>query len=105
MEEVYVVDGETATDVRRQLKDAVNDMEVKSRDSVDGMPSQQQQQQQQQGWRDGVGLWRRNRVDVAATTTVAGDLSGFALVINGSSLVSLSTVICAYPPCGFRGLE
>ena len=92
MEEVYVVDGETATEVRRQLQDAVDDMDEKSKDEVDGMPPtmQQRQQQQQQGWQDTVGLWRRNRVNAAAQTPAVGaDISGFALVINGSSLVSL----------------
>jgi len=86
MEEVYVVDGDTATDVRRQLKEAFDDMEEKGKDEVDGMPSVMQQQQRS---RVGVDLWRRNRVDVMATPAAAGDLSGFALVINGSSLVSL----------------
>jgi len=84
MEEIYVVDGETATDVRRQLQDAVKDMEEKSKNDVDGVPPTMQQ-----GRTDGVGWWRRNRVAAAAAPAVGADLSGFALVINGSSLVSL----------------
>ena len=88
MEEIYIVDSDTATDVRRQLQDAIDDMEQKSKDDVDTMPSSVQQQQQH-GRRDGVGFWGRNRVDVEATPAVGADLSGFALVINGSSLVSL----------------
>jgi len=92
MEEIYIVDGDTAADVRRQLQNAVDDMEEKSKDDVDTMPSTTQQQQQQHGGRDGVGLWRRNRVDVEATPAVAADLSGFALVINGSSLASLASL-------------
>lgn len=87
MEEVYIVDGDTATEVRRQLQDAANDMEEKRKDEMDGMPSTMQQQQQ--GRSDGVGMWRRNRVDVAASPAVGADLLGFALVINGCSLVSL----------------
>jgi len=86
MEEVYIVDGDTASDVRRQLQDAVDDMEEKSKDDVDGIPPVMQQH----GRRDADGLWRRNRVDVATTPAVGADLLGFALVINGSSLVSLS---------------
>jgi len=87
MEEVYVVDGVTATDVRRQLREAVNDMEEKSKDESDGMASTIQQQQQQQL---SDGLWRRNRVDTAPTTATGADLFGFALVISGSSLVRRS---------------
>jgi len=86
MEEVYIVDGDSASTVRRQLEDAVQDMEDKGRDEVDGMPSTVQQQQQQQQ-RQNDGLWRRNRVDTAPPATVGADLVGFALVITGSSLV------------------
>ena len=89
MEEVYIVDGDTANDVRRQLQEAVQDMEEKNKDDVDTMNSITQRQEQQ-----GAGWWRRNRVGVATAPAVGIDLSGFALVINGSSLVSLSL-------CGF----
>jgi len=88
MEEIYIVDGDTAADVRRQLQNAVDDMAEKSKDDVDTMASTMQQQQQL-GRPDGVGMWRRNRVDIEATPAVGADLSGFALVISGSSLASL----------------
>ena len=88
MEEIYVVDGETATDVRRQLQDAVSGMETKSNDDVDGMPVMPPAVQQ--GRRDGVGWWRRNRVDAAAVPAVGENLTGSALVVNGSSLVNLA---------------
>jgi len=89
MEEVYIVDGETESDVRRQLQEAVDDMDDKGRGDGDEdgmMPGSTAAQRQQQWQADG--LWRRNRVDAAPT--VGADLSGFALVISGSSLVSFS---------------
>ena len=79
-----MVDGETAAEVRRQLQDAVKDMEQKIKDDMDGMPPTMQQQRH-----DGVGWWRRNRVDTAAMPAVGTNLFGFALVVNGSSLVRL----------------
>jgi len=82
MEEVYIVDGECAKDVRRQLQDAAQDMEEKRKDEVDSMPPSVQQGRANGG---ATGWWR-SRVNAAP---IAADMSGFALVVNGSSLVSL----------------
>jgi len=85
-----VVDGDTASDVRRQLQEAVDDMEEKIKDEVDTRPPVNHHQQQQQKWCYNDGRWRRNRVDVEPIPAAGADLCAFAIVINGSSLVSLA---------------
>jgi len=84
MEDVFVVDGDTAAEVERQLKTAVDEMEENAKDSVDGgLPPPRGQSADE-------GRWRRNRVEA---TAVGADLGGYALVVNGSSLVSARSLL------------
>jgi hypothetical protein len=69
MEDVFIIDGETADDVRKQLSDALNDMNDKSTDE-----------------------WSvKNRQDnnhSSQVTPLNPDNNNFAIVVNGCSLVS-----------------
>jgi phospholipid-translocating ATPase len=71
MEEVFIIDGETADVVRKQLNDALHDMNEKSVDDWNVKTRQ-----------DGFNSGR--------VTPLASDDDNFALVVNGCSLVSHS---------------
>ncbi len=81
MEEIYVVDGETWEDVEKQLTDARDEMHKIMR----------QQRPPQQGGVEFVGVERNPRMDIpnSGRPGEPGEFGGFAIVINGHSLVGV----------------
>lgn len=87
MEEVYIIDAETREGVQKQLQDAVDDIKDKSGDVVitteSGSSPEKHSESSPAAATNGG---RTNRILDSAM--VGADVAGFALVINGSSLVS-----------------